>query len=154
MAFNPNQPRAKNGEWDSAGGAAGSHAAGVNQVGRPAVTPKALSLIRRAPNGISVTPQGETPKGGYMVSVPGSRIISAREDPQHVIDEFARANAEALKTPGTYIGSWKNAGKNYFDVSHNISDRNAAIQAGRARNQIAIFDVKRGREISTGGTGK
>lgn len=159
MSYNPDQPRAKNGEWGT--GAGGPHAAGVNSVGKPALTKAAIDAIIKSPGGISITPGGKSPKDGYMVAVPGrTTILNGHEllssDAPHVLSEFARKNADALKAPGAHIGVWKDgkSGKVYLDVANNVHGKFAAIKAGRAGNQIAIFDVKHGREIRTGGTGE
>ena len=133
-----------------------AHGIGVNGIGHPVVSPKALDVIRKNPSGFSVTIHGETPTSGHMVALPGrSRIINGKPA-LHDVDEYARANADVLRQPGAHIGGWHNEseGKTYLDVSHNIADRNAAIAAGRARNQIAIWDVKHGKEIPTGGDGR
>jgi hypothetical protein len=69
--------------------------------------------------------------------------------------EYARNHSSALRRPGATLGGWTNkaASKSYLDVSQNINDREAAVNAGKARNQIAIWDVK-SAEIPTDGTGK
>jgi hypothetical protein len=144
---------------DAKGHGSDAHQAGVNQVGQ-AVHPKVLDAIRSNPNGFSVTPQGETPKGGYMVAVPGRTQIVNAEDlagphGPHIVGSFVAQHAGVLATPGAHIGGWtdKETGLTHLDISHNIPTRPAAIQAGRERNQIAIYDVKRNKEIRTGGTG-
>lgn len=159
MAYNSDQPRASNGEWGSGGAA--NHQAGVNGVGRHAVTKKAVDAILKSPRGISVTPSGHIPKDGYMVAAQGrTQILNGHELMQHnaphIIDEFARKNADLLKDPTAHIGVWKDqhSGKVYLDVAHNIHGRFSAIKEGKARNQIAIYDVKHGKEIRTGGTGE
>lgn len=159
MAYNPNQPRAKDGKWGE--GEGGPHGAGVNGVGKPALARKAIDAILKAPGGISITPDGKSPKDGFMVAVPGrTTILNGHEllshDAPHVLSEFARKNADALAKPGAHIGVWKDSasGKVYLDVANNVHGKFAAIKAGRAGNQIAIYDVKRGKEIRTGGTGE
>jgi hypothetical protein len=72
-----------------------------------------------------------------------------------IANEYARNHSSALSQPGATFGGWTNKAESkiYLDVSQNINDREAAVNAGKARNQIAIWDVK-SAEISTGGTGK
>lgn len=159
MAFNPNQPRAKNGEWSGAGGDSGRHSSGTNQVGRNHVSDRVLDVIRNNPHGFSVTADGIQPTKGYMVAVPGRTKMLAlnamhSEAAHAIVNDYARANADILKTPGAHIGGWQDKGKVYLDVSHNVTNQRAAVKAGKAGNQIAIWDVKRKREIRTGGTGK
>ena len=137
---------------DARGGA--SHQDAVNRLGRSPLSQQALDVIRKNPGGFSTTLNGETPTSGHMVAVPGrSTVIQGLPTESH-IDEYARRNADVLSQPGAHIGGWHNEGKTYLDVSHNIHDREQAVAAGRQRNQIAIWDVKHGREIPTGGTGK
>ncbi len=156
MAYNPNQPRAKNGEWGA--GESGTHAAGVNGVGKAPISSKAINAILKCPDGCSVRPDGSSPKDGYMVAQSGrSQILDSLSvvDGKHVIAEFARKNADALKDPSAHIGVWKDSasGKVYLDIANNMHSRTQAIRSGKSANQIAIYDVKRQKEIRTGGTG-
>jgi hypothetical protein len=139
-------------------GGGSTHQNGVKHVG---VSDAVLNMIRSNPHGFSVTLDGKTPSGGYMVSLPGSsRIVRAAdlagENGRGIINDFAVRNAGALMQPGAHIGGWtdRHSGRTYLDVSQNIPGRFNAIQEGKKRNQIAIYDVRRGREIRTGGTGK
>ena len=138
------------------------HMQGVLNSTRPIkVKSQVLAHIQANPGGFSVTPKGKQPSGGYMVSVPGrTRIVSesdlAGPNGHAILQDFANRNSDALRQPGAHLGGWtdKETGKTYLDVSHNIGNRNRAISAGKSRNQIAIWDVKHGREIRTGGTGE
>jgi hypothetical protein len=58
-------------------------------------------------------------------------------------------------TPNYFLGGWVSDGKVYLDVSERFGphDRETAIAAVRARDQIAIFDLTTFSEIKTGGTG-
>jgi hypothetical protein len=155
MAFNPDQPRASDGKWGQGG--APNHQSGVNGVGKPVLAKKAVQAILSGEN-TSVRPNGAKPTHGYMVSVPGrTKILNGHElhqsDAEHTINDFARANADVLKDPSAHIGVWRDGGKVYLDVSHNIAGKFAAIREGRKGNQIAIYDVKHNRVINTGGSG-
>lgn len=161
MAFNPNQPRAKNGEWQGAGGDKGGHSAQVNNIGKTLVASSVVDTIRNNPNGFSVRPTGEQPTKGYMVALPGRTKILAKdalhgEAAHAIINDYARANADVLSKPGAHIGGWQDSktGKVYLDIANNIGSQRAAVKEGKIANQIAIWDVKRHREIRTGGTGK
>jgi hypothetical protein len=139
----------------------GSHATGVSQVGQPvqfspAVLAKMQALLARK-GGFSVRPSdGASPKSGYMVSLPGHSHVSDSGITPETLRQFGMQHSDALSAKGAHIGGWTDAatGKTYLDVSHKFSDRGRAIEAGKARNQIAIYDVKRGKDIRTGGTGK
>jgi hypothetical protein len=61
-----------------------------------------------------------------------------------ILNEFAGNHSSALSLPGANIGAWTN----YLDVSQNIKDRDAAVNAGKAQNQIAIWDMKLGQRTA------
>lgn len=160
MAYNPNQPRAKDGKWDGAGGASGSHAAGVNNVGKSRIAPNAVQMIRNAKQGVTVSTRGEVPTKGYMVSVRGRTHVLSDSDLKSkaadgLLNDYAAKNRDELDKPGSHIGVWRDhhTGKIYLDVSQNLSNQREAVKAGKAGNQIGIWDVKRKRFINTGGTG-
>ena len=145
---------------DAKGHGSDAHQTGVNKVGKPLLQ-KVLDTIRNNPEGFSVTLEGDQPKSGYMVALPGhSEILNAgdlhSERGPSIINGYVAAHAGALMQPGAHIGGWHDpdSGKVYLDVSHNIPGRFQAIQAGITRNQKAIYDVKRGKDIKTGGTGE
>jgi hypothetical protein len=149
MTFNPDQPRDYHGRWG--GGDSAGHADGVS--------PRVLSVIKNNPIGFSVTVHGHQPKSGHMVAIQGkTKIIPAKAlqgpNAQKIINDYKLAHADALSVPGAHIGGWTKGGKTYLDVSQRIGNKSAAIKLGIARNQIEIWDVKNGKGISTGGTGK
>lgn len=117
----------------------------------------------RENGGLSVSMvDGSEPTEGFMVAKGGkqSAVLDADEfyDPARgyqALSSFLQANRELSQ--GAYLGLWDNSagdGKVYLDVSENIMDREAAILAGRERDQISIWDVANFEEIDTGGTGK
>lgn len=141
----------------------GVHAGGIERIGKPLrLASNILTEIRANPGGFSLKPQdGAKPTGGYMVSLPGHTAIVRESDlsgphAEKILAEFSKEHSTALSQKGAHIGGWtdKESGQTYLDISHNIKNKNAAVRAGRTRNQIAIWDVKKGREIRTGGTGK
>jgi hypothetical protein len=140
----------------------GIHSAAVDRVGNIALHPNVLNMIRKNPGGFSVKPtNGQSPTSGFMVSLPGhTRIVNESDlsgpNGAAIMKQYAQEHAGALQQPGAHIGGWTDAksGKTYLDVSQNIRGKSAAVEAGRTRNQIAIWDVKHAREINTGGTGE
>jgi hypothetical protein len=63
--------------------------------------------------------------------------------------------------PGHYIGGWKEVDKAtgetialHLDISQKVSTRSEAISLGQGRNQNSVWDVAKGEEIDTGGTGR
>jgi hypothetical protein len=143
---------------DALGHGSNAHNAGIASLGKKlAVSSKVIKVVKKNPYGFSVKPQtGVQPKDGYMVSLPGHSLIL---DPSHVtpdtVSRYAQTYADKFADPKAHIGGWTdgNTGLTHLDVSHNIMSRSAAVKAGRANNQIKIWDVKRKREIDTGGTG-
>jgi hypothetical protein len=99
------------------------------------------------------------PDSGYMVSLDGhthTYPASVLNDPSRlaqVLVEFAAAERAVLSQPGMFIGGWVSEGKLWLDPSQNIPVRAAAVKAGKAQGQIAIWDVAGGTELATGGSG-
>lgn len=101
------------------------------------------------------------PTQGFMVSrVGGGRTVPAqnKEELAKAIRTFLDENAEAFKqNPDLYFGGWFNK-KNkeiYLDLSDNVATEEIAVRLGSPeyRDQIAVWDVAKGQEIQTGGTG-
>lgn len=139
----------------------GEHSGKIDQLGEPKlVHPKVLSHIQKNPGGFSIDPEGRKPRSGFMVSLPGHTLKVNESDlagptGSAILERYAQLHSDVLSQRGAHLGGWtdKETGTTHLDISHNIRDRKEAIRAGRARNQIAIWDVKRGKEIRTGGRG-
>lgn len=135
----------------------GMHTSKLQQIGNLKLHPQAIMTARNAllhSGGFSVKPStGASPKSGYMVSIPGHSKIIAGDVDEKSLASYAKEHSDALSQPGAHIGGWQHEGNTYLDVSQNIRGRNAAIIAGKKNNQIAIYDVKHGSEIQTGGDG-
>lgn len=108
------------------------------------------------PDGFSVTLAGKQPKTGYMVGgVTSSRTVQlSGPGGKAALGRYIQSNRSALQTPGAHLGGWTQPSGTVLDVSSRLTSRAAAFKLGVARNQISIWDVKRGVEIQTGGTGK
>jgi hypothetical protein len=147
---------------DAKGHGSNAHNSGIDAATKPvALHPSVLAHIQQNPGGFSVRPNGSTPSTGYMVSVPGrGRVLSESDlkgpSGRALLQSYAAEHAEVLRQPGSHIGGWtdKETGKTHLDISENIKSLPRAVSAGKARNQIAIYDVKGQREIRTGGTGE
>jgi len=70
------------------------------------------------------------------------------------IEEYITSNSDLLDNPENSFGAWSHDGKVYLDVVATIPDLEQAKQLGAQHNQIAIWDLKNGKQISTGGTGE
>jgi hypothetical protein len=79
------------------------------------------------------------------------RYANANRD---LLDRFAKADDTPL--PKHVLGAWRDSktGKTYLDVSAATPNREAAVEAGRLYDQIAVFDLEKMEEIPTGGTGE
>jgi hypothetical protein len=103
---------------------------------------------------------------GFAVAVPGTEEIVGEEKVNAddiSREDFARGVANVLMkhrdkiANGAVLGGWYSPERNQYMVELTEImppyDRDAAIQAGRDRNQEAIFDLATGETIFTGGTG-
>ena len=121
-----------------------------------------------------------SPTSGYMVSRdPKEKVghvieieqMANREPPptrealrKEIKDQVKKWLAKSLPTvkgkSDHFLGGWYERNKDgtpkalHLDISQQFKDKDQAIQAGRSRNQLAIWDVKKGEEIETGGTGR
>jgi len=145
---------------DAKGHGSNAHNAGIAAIGKIKLHPN-VNKLAHVDGSVKPT-TGKSPKSGYMVSIPGhSMVVSAaaiKSSGQRATDmlsRYAAEHAEALQDPKAHIGRWQEPGTDnvYLDVSHRYGNKSAAINAGKAHNQIAIWDVKHGHEIQTGGTG-
>lgn len=140
----------------------GTHSAGIAAIRKPvSLHPRVIEQIKQNPGGFSFKPRsGGAPTQGYMVSMPGrTKMVDAKDlsgpNAHRIVSSFVKQNSDVLSRPGAHIGGWtdKATGVTHLDISHNIKSRERAIRAGVKRNQIAVWDVRRQREIKTGGSG-
>ena len=103
--------------------------------------------------------KGKVVTEGYSVSryPERSRIIEGKEISAEQLEQYMKDNQDILsKNPNAVVGTWYNKedGKTYLDISEVQKNLEKAKKVGIEANQIAIFDLKNFKEISTGGTGK
>lgn len=97
--------------------------------------------------GFSLSPEGEAPKAGYMVSV--QDILKMPLDlwlqleDQASIDDYSKIASEV----NGYIGCWIDDGNVYMDISTNIQDKNEALKVARINDQLAIYDIASNESI-------
>lgn len=117
-----------------------------------------------------------TEKGGTTFNVASGKSLS-QKDPLYVVSiypdrsvilgpgqkltpeqvaSFIKANQDLLSDKNNSVGTWKDpeSGKVYLDVSWTTPNRALAEYGGWKYNQKAIWDVRKGAEINTGGTGE
>ena len=81
---------------------------------------------------------------GYVVAnPPGNVVVKVPTFTPEALEKAMRFNAQLLQRPGYYLGGWRNeeTGIVHLEVSQVFEDRDEAIAEGRARREIAIFDL-------------
>lgn len=99
--------------------------------------------------GTTINLSGVQPTVGYAFSPfkNGETTIGESQfSVQSVIDFIANHNSE-LSLENNYIGSWEHAGLVYLDVTQVLHNREDAIKAAYASEQLAIFDLNTFTEI-------
>lgn len=97
--------------------------------------------------GFSLSPEGATPKTGYMVSV--KDILKMPLDLWLELEDQASIDAYteiASKIDG-YVGGWIDNNNIYIDIAANIQDKEKALQAAKRNEQLAIYDIENGSSI-------
>ncbi len=159
MAGPEDEPRDYHGKWTT-GGASHADKVGEKVPAQVELHPEALkrlAALKPGEGGSVHAKTGENPHDRYMVSLAGrSQIFEAGHTPTAKdYQDYAKKNADQLGKGENHIGIWRDpAGATFLDVSKSMKDRNAAVMTGRKNNQQSIFDLKKMREIPTGGTGR
>jgi hypothetical protein len=128
-----------------------------------AMTSRVISAVMEN-GGATISNIGRTPMTGFIVATdPKLGKVVDGEDfrdldkARQILGDYIFANKETLRGDNKYLGLWHNtnggADEVHIDIVERIGSRTEAIQAGRARNQISIWDLNRSEEIPTGGTG-
>jgi len=127
-------------------------------IGDPTAYGLVTSALVTAGDGATVLPTGLPYAGhGLIVALPEyGAVLTGSDGP--TVAEWVRTVAGAVTGPRLRqraFGAWQSDGVTYLDVVEIFpsDDRDAAVAAGRARNQIAIWDAGRGEEIATDGDG-
>lgn len=125
------------------------------------VSPETIDAVSRGTEGFSVQPQtGKAPDSGYMVAMRDrthtypAEIMQDHHRLGRAIHQVLHTERDAFEgDKSAHLGGWVHGGKLWVEPSHNIADRDQAVDEGRRRNQIAIWDAAGAQEIGTGGTG-
>lgn len=125
--------------------------------------------------GFTYRPGASAPTTGYIVSMPKSeglnRVVELgslgtskaairRELVKQVAEHYEKTRAWVAEHPDRFLGGYMEKSDSgrpvalHLDGNEHHADRDKAIDNGRARNQISIWDVANGEEIKTGGTGR
>lgn len=90
----------------------------------------------------------------YAVSIYPDRAQILDGADFDTVEEYILSNSDLLENSENSFGAWSHDGKVYLDVVATIPDINKAVELGKQHNQIAIWGLKNGEQISTGGTGE
>jgi hypothetical protein len=111
--------------------------------------------------GSTFTPEGENLAGKdlYSVGAHPDRTLSVDKLTPEILEKFKTDNADLLSQGDRAVGTWKDpdTGKTVLDITKLYGDRDAAVAAvaaGQAANQKAIYHLGGEGEIPTGGTGE
>ena len=101
-----------------------------------------LKQMIRDNGGFSLSPNGDTPKSGFMVSVKDLYKINLDIIDQDDVN-FA---SDIAKEMNGYIGGWLDTQSDspfnfYMDIAINVQDKEKALEIAKENGQLAIFDV-------------
>lgn len=103
-----------------------------------------------ANGGLTVKPfTGEKPASGYMVALEGYELqVPVSEFFTGIVADYIGQHAQKLMAnPSLCLGTWVNEGVVYLDLSENIQSRDKALELGRERSQLAIFNLETFEEV-------
>lgn len=123
----------------------------VNVPGKPIPSEE----IAARTEGFTYDPRtGKFPDKGFAVAnPPGNKLIKGKGPiTEAAVREAEAANAELLQKEGTHLGGWYDAANDthYIEVSEVHPTQEAAEAAGRARGELAIYDLEGGKSIDLG----
>ena len=104
-----------------------------------------------ANGGLTVKPfTGEKPSGGYMVALQGFELkVPVSEFFTGVVADYIGEHAQKLMSnPALCLGTWVNEGTVYLDLSENVPNREKALELGKERHQLAIFNLETFEEVT------
>ena len=130
----------------------------VSEVVQPAAEEQAR--LHNQESGSTFTVDGTNRNGTKAASVsifPERTKIVEGELTKEDIDGYVKENSDIYAGNGDVlaVGTWRNSetGENYLDVSA-VLPKKEATRLGKDYNQISVWDLEKGREIPTGGTGE
>lgn len=105
-----------------------------------------IELLKKD-GGFSLDTNNKTPKNGYMLAIKGFEKTFNIKDSNKIMMYCLELKNKILK--GQYVGGWFNREDNkiYIDVSENITDKKEAIKKAKVRNELAIWDIEKFKEI-------
>ena len=104
-----------------------------------------------ANGGLTIKPfQNEKPETGYMVALEGYELqVPVSEFFTGIVADYIGEHAQKLMAnPALCLGTWVNEGTVYLDLSENVASREKALELGRERGQLAIFNLANMEEVT------
>ena len=101
--------------------------------------------------GLTIKPfQNEKPSEGYMVALEGYELqVPLSEFFTGIVADYIGQHAQKLMSnPALCLGTWINEGIVYLDLSENVPNREKALELGRERHQLAIFNLETFEEVT------
>jgi len=98
--------------------------------------------------GCSYNPEfGTVPETGYMVSIRDA-VKCSPDDIENAVHKSLKENGHLLVDQNNFLGSWiSDDGYLYIDIARNVQDLRQAIRRGMEYDQLAIYDLNKGRDI-------
>ena len=103
-----------------------------------------------ANGGLTIKPfQNEKPETGYMVALEGYELqVPVSEFFTGIVADYIGEHAQKfVSNPALCLGTWVNEGIVYLDLSENVPNREQALELGRERHQLAIFNLETFEEV-------
>jgi hypothetical protein len=108
---------------------------------------KIKDVVLGRSKGFTVKPNLDYPRNGYLVGTgwkekhfTESNLSTARNHINQIFNTIGDKQ-------GLYIGGWSYEGKCIVEISEGFNSLQNAIEVGRDRNQISIFDIQNQKEI-------
>lgn len=76
------------------------------------------------------------------------KIVPLDQFSAQVVAAYITTHAEILRENGVHLGTWVNGGNVYLDLTTVYTTRAKALQAARQTQQLAVFDIGTGEEIT------
>lgn len=102
----------------------------------------------RKTNGYSLNTKGETPKDGFMVSLPSKEVrVPKKYFTKEVIAVYLAFYWDEMKD-NQYFGAWWSGEEWFLDISVRCEEMGEAVKLGMEWDQLAIYDAGNKEVIS------
>ncbi|MEU3690531.1 hypothetical protein [Streptomyces narbonensis] len=89
------------------------------------------------------------PGFGYMVAIPVyGKVIRGWDGSTGAVASFVAEHILRVSASDSlWFGSWVEDGDLYLDISENVIEREKALEAGRRRGEISVWDCEAGEVV-------